>query len=92
MARVFNAIAAMGICASLAMLGWEVDAQKPSVTRYDFSVVVPPADSDEDDADTPPSHNHHGSTNRGHNDQDDDDGDGDGHPIRHPLPDAAIPA
>jgi hypothetical protein len=92
MARVFNAVAAMGICASLAMLGWEVDAQKPSVTRYDFSVVVPPADSDEDDADTPPSqsHNHHGSTNR---DQDDDDnGDGDGHPIRHPAPNAAIPA
>jgi hypothetical protein len=56
MARVFNAIATMGICASLAMLGWEVQEQRPSETHYDFSVVMPPPDpdSDEDDADAPP--------------------------------------
>jgi hypothetical protein len=58
MARVFNAVAAMGICASLAMLGWQVREQRPSETRYNFSVVVPPpAAGDDDDADAPPSAN-----------------------------------
>lgn len=91
MARVFNAVAAMGICASLAMLGWQVQTERPSETRYNFSVVVPPpsdADSDED-ADTPPSANDRHDRNSRPGELDDDEKAG--HPIGQSDPDAAIP-
>ncbi len=88
MARVFNAIAAMGICASLAMLGWEVQAERPNETRYNFSVVVPPADTNgDDDMDTPPRAKDHRDGN--HSDPSDDDRAG--RPIGQPDPNAAIP-
>jgi len=90
MARVFNAVAAMGICASLAMLGWEVQAERPTETRYSFSVVMPPpSDSDDsDDADAPPSANDRHSDDRSHPGDDDERN---GHPITRPDPNAAIP-
>lgn len=85
MARVFNAVAAMGICASLAMLGWEVRAERPSETRYNFSVVVPPPDAgDDDDADAPPSANDRQGSGRPGDPHE-------GHPIGRPDPNAAIP-
>ena len=92
MARVFNAVAAMGICASLAMLGWEVQAQRPSETRYNFSVVVPPADTDgDDDMDTPPNaHDRRDGDHNGHPGDPSDD-DRAGRPIGHPDPNVAIP-
>jgi hypothetical protein len=93
MARVFNAVAAMGICASLAMLGWQLQAERPSETRYNFSVVVPPSDKDsDDDADMPPSANDRqgGSHNSRSGDQSDDD-ERAGHPIGQPDSNAAIP-
>ncbi len=73
--------AAAGICASLAMLGSEIDAQHPSVIRYEYSIVLPnpPAD-DEDGADSSPQQDdqnldrhrwHHGNPR---------DDDRDGHP------------
>lgn len=95
MARVFNAVAAMGICASLAMLGWELQTDRPNVTRYNFSVVMPPpSDSDEDDTDAPPAHHDFQGQDQHSGDQDDDNGDNDdhsGHPIGHNDPDAPIP-
>jgi hypothetical protein len=93
MARVFNAVAAMGICASLAMLGWEVQAQRPSETRYNFSVVVPPPDTDDDgDRDAPPRANDRqdGDHDLRSGDPRDDD-DKVGHPIGQPDPNATIP-
>ena len=88
MVRVFNTVAAMGICASLAMLGWEVQAQRPSETHYSFSVVVPPPETDDsDDMDSPPSANDRQDGD--HHDPRDDDGAG--HPIGRPDPNAAIP-
>ena len=93
MARVFNAVAAMGICASLAMLGWQVQAERPSEIRYNFSVVVPPSDADtDDDAAAPPSA--HDRQDGDHHSRPGDSRDGDervGHPIGLTDPDAAIP-
>jgi hypothetical protein len=93
MARVFNAVAAMGICASLAMLGWEVQAGRPTETRYNFSVVVPPSDTgDEDDTDAPPSANdRQGGGHDLHRGDPRDDDESLGHPIGRPDPNAAIP-
>jgi len=90
MARVFNAVAALGICASLAMLGWEVRAERPSETRYNFSVVMPPpSDSDDgDDADAPPGANDRQGAHPGGPSDDDERM---GHPIVRSDPDAAIP-
>ena len=89
MAHVFNAVAAMGICASLAMLGWEVQAQKPSEVRYNFSVVIPPPDTDDDDdMDAPPGAKDRQDGNRGGDPRDDDRA---GHPIGRPDPSAPIP-
>jgi hypothetical protein len=93
MARVFNAVAAMGICASLAMLGWQVQAERPSETRYNFSVVVPSPDADsDDDADAPPSANDRESGDHAaHPREPRDDDEHVGHPIGRPDPNAAIP-
>jgi hypothetical protein len=87
---VLNTLAAMGICASLAMLGREIDAQRPSVIRYEYSIVLPdpPADSDADsgpsqnDPDQEPHHWRHGDPR---------DGDNDGRPVGSPETDDAIP-
>jgi len=90
MARVFNAVAAMGICASLAMLGWEVQTGRPSETRYNFSVVIPPPDADDsDDMDAPPSANDRQDGD--HSSHPGDPRDDDRHPIGRPDPNAAIP-
>jgi len=88
MARVFNAVAAMGIYASLALLGWEVRDKRPSQTRYNFSVVVPPADTgDDDDADAPSANDRHHSSRPA----DPSDNDSTGQPIGRADPDAPIP-
>ena len=91
----FNALAAVAICAALAMLGSEINAQRPSVIRYEYSIVLPDPQGD-DDADAPPSQDDHqrGSRHWHRSDPHDDDGDDDdhdGHPIREHDPDAAIP-
>ncbi|HTW34428.1 MAG TPA: hypothetical protein VMD53_07415 [Rhizomicrobium sp.] len=92
MARVFNAVAAMGICASLAMLGWEVHTERPSEVRYNFSLVVPPPDADDDDdMDAPPSANDRQDGNHNWRPGDPRDGDEPGHPIVQPDPAAPIP-
>jgi hypothetical protein len=92
MARIFNAVAAMGICASLAMLGWQVQAGRPSETRYNFSVVVPPSNTDSnDDADAPPSASDRHDRDPNSRPGDSDDDERAGHPIRRADPDAAIP-
>jgi len=91
MARVFNAVAAMGICTSLAMLGWEVRDERPSETRYNFSVVVPPPGTgDDDDADSPPSANDRQDGDHSLRPGDPHD-DRAGQPIGRPDPNAAIP-
>jgi hypothetical protein len=92
MARVFNAVVALGICASLAMLGWQVQAKRPSETRYNFSVVVPPSDTDDDsDADTPPDATDRQGGDRNSRQDDQRDDESGGHPIVRQDPDAAIP-
>jgi hypothetical protein len=85
-----NALAAAGICAALAMLGTEIDAQRPSVIRYEYSIVLPdPAAAN--DADSPSSQDdrprgpHHGRRGDSH---DDDGGD---QPFGEPEPDDTIP-
>jgi hypothetical protein len=93
MARIFNAVAAMGICASLAMLGWQVRAERPSETRYNFSVVIPPPDTDsDDDADAPPSaHDRQGRDHASRPGDSRDDDERVRRPIGQPDSNAAIP-
>ena len=80
--KPFNVGAALAICASLAFIGLEIHAQKPSVTRYNFSVVLPhDAPGTNDDTAVLPSPHGHGSAapnpHRGvPRDEDDDDDDG----------------
>jgi hypothetical protein len=74
------------------MLGWQVQAGRPSETRYNFSVVVPPSNTDsDDDADTPPRANDRHDGDRTSRPGDSDDDERAGHPIGRPDPDAAIP-
>jgi len=77
-----SAGAALAICASLAFVGYEIQAQKPNVTRYDFSVVLPhnAPDGDEDGAVILPSPRGHepaapGFRRGAPRDQDEDDDD-----------------
>jgi len=93
----FGVGAALAICASLAFVGLEVRAQKPSVTRYDFSVVLPHdvPDTDEEGAVIAPRPRAPGQEGPGFRDSspsDQDDDDDDGPPLRPPGANDPIPS
>ena len=85
----FNVGAALAICASLAFIGLEIRAQKPSLTRYNFSVVLPhdAPGTDEDGTVILPSPYEHGPAAPNlHRSapRDDDEDDDDGTPLEEP--------
>jgi hypothetical protein len=89
----FNAIAALGICASLAMLGVEIQTEKPNETHYDFSIVAPhdDPDTDEDDSILVPEPGDQAPAERGWHRGPPRDQDGDGQPIPRPGDNDPIP-
>ena len=89
-----NILGAAGICASLALLGWEINTHDHA--RLLSITVTGGRDSDSEDEMVPlPDENHHRDGLDNHNWQPngrpDDDDDFYGGPAKHDDPDAAIP-